>query len=120
MPIKNYTTDVDVYKTLGTIQADLVKHGAKKIVQDYDDAGRIVSLCFMIDTPNGPHGIRLPANVDAVWSVLQRQKVKCDRAQAERVAWRTGELTYYLCNRTDFVVSADGFCNFGRRRTNNG
>lgn len=34
--------------------------------------------------------------------------------------WRTGELTYYLCNRTDFVVSADGFCNFGRRRTNNG
>lgn len=88
MPIKNYTTDVDVYKTLGTIQADLVKHGAKKIVQDYDDAGRIVSLCFMIDTPNGPHGIRLPANVDAVWSVLQRQKVKCDRAQAERVAWR--------------------------------
>ena len=88
MPIKNYTTDVDVYKTLGTIQADLVKHGAKKIVQDYDDAGLIVSLCFMIDTPNGPRGIRLPANVDAVWSVLQRQKVKCDRAQAERVAWR--------------------------------
>jgi hypothetical protein len=88
MPIKNYTTDVDVYKTLGTIQADLVKHGAKKIVQDYDDAGSIVSLCFMIDTPNGPRGIRLPANVDAVWSVLQRQKVKCDRAQAERVAWR--------------------------------
>lgn len=33
--------------------------------------------------------------------------------------WRTGELTYYLCNRTDFVVQADGFCNFGRRRTNN-
>lgn len=88
MPIKNYTTDIDVYKTLGTIQADLVKHGAKKIVQDYDDIGHIVSLCFMIDTPNGPRGIRLPANVDAVWSVLQHQRVKCDRAQAERVAWR--------------------------------
>lgn len=34
--------------------------------------------------------------------------------------WRTGELTYYICNRTDFVVPADGFCNFGCWRTNNG
>ena len=40
----------------------------------------------MSTRPSAP--FRLPANVDAVWSVLQRQKVKCDRAQAERVAWR--------------------------------
>ncbi len=38
--------------------------------------------------PAGPRGIRLPANVDAVHAVLIRQKVKCDREQAERVAWR--------------------------------
>lgn len=42
----------------------------------------------MIDTPFGPRGIRLPANVDAVHKVLTKQKVKCDREQAERVAWR--------------------------------
>lgn len=72
MPILNYTTKVDVHTTLGEIQQQLVKHGARKIMQDWDDAGRIT----------------LPANVDAVHKVLTQQKVKCDLAQAERVAWR--------------------------------
>ncbi len=88
MPILNYTTKVDVYTTLGAIQGNLVKHGAKKIMQDYDDQGRISALSFQIITPSGVRGIRLPANVDAVHAVLIRQKVKCDREQAERVAWR--------------------------------
>lgn len=88
MPLLNYTTKVDVYTTLGAIQGQLVKHGAKKIMQDYDDDGRISALTFAIDTPAGVRGIRLPANVDAVLAVLHKQKVNCDRAQAERVAWR--------------------------------
>lgn len=88
MPILNYTTTVNVFKTLGEIQMQLVKHGAKKIMQDYDDAGHITALSFLVDTPTGPRGIRLPANVDAVHAVLIKQRVKCDREQAERVAWR--------------------------------
>ena len=88
MPLLNYTTKINVYTTLGEIQTQLVKHGARKIMQDYDDAGRLNALVFTIDTPAGVRGIRLPANVDAVHKVLTRQKVKCDREQAERVAWR--------------------------------
>lgn len=88
MPLLNYTTKVDVYTTLGAIQGQLVKHGAKKIMQNYDDHGRIAALTFLIDTPAGMRGIRLPANVDKVHTVLHRQKIKCDREQAERVAWR--------------------------------
>lgn len=88
MPLLNYTTKINVYTTLGEIQAQLVKHGARKIMQDYDDAGRLAALIFSIDTPAGLRAIRLPANVDAVHKVLTRQKVKCDREQAERVAWR--------------------------------
>ena len=88
MPIMNYTTKVDVFATLGEIQGQLVKHGAKKIMQDFDDDGHISALSFLIDTPNGPRGVKLPANVDAVLAVLTKQKVKCDRNQAERVAWR--------------------------------
>ena len=88
MPLLNYTTKVDVYTTIGAIQGQLVKHGARKIMQDYDDNGNIMSLSFLIDTPAGPRGIRLPANVEAVSRVLTAQKVKHDRAQAERVAWR--------------------------------
>lgn len=88
MPIMNYTTKIDVFSSLSEIQAQLVKHGAKKIMQDYDDSGHITSLSFLIETPDGPRAIRLPASVDAVWAVLAQQKVKCDRDQAERVAWR--------------------------------
>lgn len=88
MPILNYTTKVDVYATIGAIQGMLVKHGARKIMQDYDVDGRIVALSFLIDTPTGQRGIRLPANANAVLQVLHKQKVKADYAQAERVAWR--------------------------------
>lgn len=88
MPLLNYTTKVSVHVTLGEITAQLVKHGAKKIMQDYDGTGRILALTFSIDTPAGVRGVRLPANVDAVHKVLAQQKVKCDREQAERVAWR--------------------------------
>lgn len=88
MPLLNYTTKVNVFNTLGEIQAQLVKHGAKKIMQDYDEAGHITALAFMIDTPLGTRGVRLPANAEAVHAVLIQQKVKCDRDQAERVAWR--------------------------------
>ena len=51
MPLLNYTTKVDVYTTLGAIQGQLVKHGAKKIMQEYDDAGHITAL-------SGPIGRR--------------------------------------------------------------
>ena len=40
MPLLNYTTKVDVYTTIGAINGQLVKHGAKKIVQDYDGTRR--------------------------------------------------------------------------------
>ena len=88
MPLLNYTTKVDVYTTLGAIQGQLVKHGAKKIMQEYDDQGNIIALSFLINTPAGMRGIKLPANADAVHRVLTKQKVKVDREQADRVAWR--------------------------------
>ena len=88
MPIKNYTTKIDVHKTLGEIHGALAAHGARKVMFDYDDAGEISAICFSIITPEGERGIKLPANVDAAWKVLQNQHVKCDREQAARVAWR--------------------------------
>ena len=88
MPILNYTTKIDVFKTLGEIQRILVNHGAKRIIQDYDDNERVASILFMIDTPSGPRGIRLPANVDGVLRALKADGVKTDYERAERVAWR--------------------------------
>lgn len=88
MAIKNYTSTVDVYKSLGGIQGALASHGARKIMVDYDPEGRPTGVMFGIETPDGPRGFSLPANVDGVLTVFAHQKVKADRAQAERTAWK--------------------------------
>lgn len=88
MPIKNYTTTVEVYKSVGEIQGMLAQKKARKIMLDYSVDGHITAIAFAIDTPNGLQGIRLPANVDRVYQVLKNQKVKVNYDQAERVAWR--------------------------------
>lgn len=88
MAIKNYTTTIDVYKSLGEIQGALASHGARKIMVDYDEAGRPVGITFGIETPMGPRGFLLPANVDGVRVVFAKQKIREQDGQAERTAWR--------------------------------
>lgn len=88
MAIKNYTTTIDVYKSLGEIQGALASHGARKIMVDYDGGGQPTGITFGIDTPEGPRGFLLPANVPGVKAVFARQKVKAQEGQAERTAWR--------------------------------
>lgn len=88
MAIKNYTTEVDVYKSLGEIQAALASHGARKIMVDYDPFGQPTGVMFGLETTAGPRGFSLPANVDGVKAVFARQKVKDKEGQAERTAWR--------------------------------
>lgn len=87
MAIKNYTTTVNVYQSLAEIQGSLAAHGAAKVMVDYED-GHPVSVTFSITTPAGPRGFILPAAVDGTLRVFQKQKVKTDREQAERTAWR--------------------------------
>ena len=88
MAIKNYTTTIDVFKSLGEIQGALASHGARKIMVDYDSAGQPVGITFGIETARGALGFCLPANVDGVRAVFARQKVKKPPGQAERTAWR--------------------------------
>ena len=59
MPIKNYTTKVPTAQSVAEIVGALAAHGATKIQQDYE-AGSPVSIAFMIDTPAGARGFRLP------------------------------------------------------------
>ena len=94
MALLNYTTSIDVHKTLGEIQKILVTHGALKLMYEYDPAHHIKSLSFTVITPDGERGIRLPANVPEIFEVLKQQrkagkiKTNPDYDQAERVAWR--------------------------------
>lgn len=88
MPILNYTTKVDVFTTTGQIQGKLVQHGARRIMLEYDAEGFPYSICFEINTKFGYRVVRLPARVEKVQKVLEKQHVKSDFEQAQRVAWR--------------------------------
>ena len=88
MPIKNYTTRIDCYTSIGEIQAALAKHGARKIMIDYGESGQPNGIAFAIQQGNTCQMFILPANVDGVMAVFNKQKVKADREQAERTAWR--------------------------------
>ena len=55
---------------------------------EYDEKGRPTGVAFAIETQSGRRAFLLPANIDGVMAVLQRQKVKADLAQAERTGWR--------------------------------
>ncbi len=103
MPIKNYTTEIDCFRSLGELQGALARGGASKILVDYE-GGKPTGVTFMLQTDRGPHGFALPANVEGVMEVFRRQKVRADRDQAERTAWR---------NIRDWVLAQMAFIESG-------
>lgn len=88
MAIKNYTTSIAAVQTVGEIQGILAAHGAKSVMMNYDEKREPCAILFVAETPLGDRLFKLPANIDAFQAVLQRQRVKCDREQATKVAWR--------------------------------
>lgn len=87
--IANYSTTVPALKSIGEIQGNLVAHGAEKILMEYVD-GEPVGLSFIVQTPYGETAFKLPANIDRVQAVLNKQRVRTTvpRDMAVRVAWR--------------------------------
>lgn len=88
MGIKNYTTEIDVYKSLGEIQNALAANGARQIMVEYDGGGQPIGITFAVDTPVGRRAFMLPANIEGVYAVFQKQKIKADQKQAARTGWR--------------------------------
>lgn len=88
MPIKNYTTKVPAVQTVGEIQGILAAHGARKVMMDYGDNGTVTAVTFALDCGGALHGFRLEAKPQGVMSVMAKERIKCDAAQAERIAWR--------------------------------
>jgi len=87
--LANYSTTVTALKSIGEIQRLLVAHGAKHILMDYE-AGEPTGMAFIAATPYGDIPFRLPAAIDKVQAVLNKQRVRTEvsRELASRVAWR--------------------------------
>lgn len=92
MPILNYTTSITVEKTTGEIQGKLAKAGAQAVMTEYDDEQVLCALSFRMMCSNILVSFRLPAQINRIYVLLQRdnkvpRKLKT-RDQAARVAWR--------------------------------
>lgn len=91
MPILNYTTTVPAEKSVGEIQKKLAAAGAQAIMQEYQD-GIISHIAFRISTEHGLISFRLPANIELIKKILERQRNIPKRfttsEHAARVAWR--------------------------------
>ena len=95
MTLLDYTTKVPVSKTVAQVQAQLVEHGARAVMMEYDDNGKIKAMTFEVKTPKGQLPIRLPVDAGATFKVLQRQadngeipRKYANKEHAYRVAWR--------------------------------
>lgn len=94
MAILNYTTQIDVYKTVAEIERILSEHGVMSIMKQYED-GQVVSLSFLIDDGEKKIPVRMPIRVDECLKVMQKQKkehpkmqIKATKEQASKVVWR--------------------------------
>jgi hypothetical protein len=92
MPLLNYTTQISADKTITEIQKCLATHGAKMIVNEYDDNGFIIGLSFAIELDGQKVGFRLPCDWRPVLQILEEDRKvprnKKTQEQAIRVAWR--------------------------------
>jgi hypothetical protein len=91
MPLLNYTTKVPVVRSVNEIQKILIKGGAKSILQDYDDNGKIEAISFKITLNGADISFRLPSRTDEVLQVMKYDgtpRAFLTEAHAQRVAWR--------------------------------
>lgn len=94
MALLNYTTTVNVDRTVAELQKILAAAGAKSVQIDYA-ANVPTAVAFFIETSFGERAYVLPANVDGVWQTLVQQNRRgkvpqrfTTKEQAARVAWR--------------------------------
>ena len=87
MPIKNYTTKIDAYTSIGEIQGSLARSGAKQIMVEYENE-RPTAISFTIQRGDRLCGFRLPAATEGTQRVFAKQKLNAKPEQAEMTAWR--------------------------------
>lgn len=96
MGLKNFTTQIEVEKTMAEIEKILAKHGATHIYKMYDDKGVPKALAFKTTVRERDVAFKLPMNEDKIMTVFKNEVSKGvipkkywdDREQARRTGWR--------------------------------
>ncbi|HEX8607205.1 MAG TPA: hypothetical protein VF679_01050 [Pedobacter sp.] len=90
MALKNTYTKkgVDIF---GKIQKILATSGAKRVYYDYDNAGQIMGLAFMLELNGQEYPFKMPARIENVGYILNGlywvDLTQSQKDQAYRVAW---------------------------------
>jgi hypothetical protein len=71
--IKNFSTSIEVERTIAEIERMLAKYGATKIMKEYDDKGQVNKLAFAIPSVRGEMPIKLPMNKAGLLNVFKYQ-----------------------------------------------
>jgi hypothetical protein len=98
MTLKNYTTGIDVNKTIMEIESLLVRFGAKSVYKEYTGS-RISALMFVVEKKGNKIPFRLPTSIEkargAIALIVKEKKLPqrylsepLQTEQGERVMWR--------------------------------
>lgn len=92
MPILNYTTKIDAFKTVGEIQSLLAKKGALGVQISFDAEREPEKLFFQIMVNAVPVNYTLPSRAEGVLKIMEKDRSIPGKFknihQARRVAWR--------------------------------
>jgi hypothetical protein len=98
-PLYMESTEIPAERTAQEIQTLLAQFGARQIVMDYGEDGKITGMHFLLIVRNVPYPFKLPVRTEPLQKIFEERRRKSqgfnaykwkdyDRAQAERVAWR--------------------------------
>jgi hypothetical protein len=94
--VKNYTSTIPINHIFDGLQKVLVEHGAKQIVFEYGEDGKIYGITFAIEVMGKTIPIKLPARIAEAQALIKKQyemglikkRKLTEPEQAYRVAWR--------------------------------
>lgn len=82
--IKNYSSNSK--QTFDNIQKILIKHNAKSINFEYKE-GKVSGIIFVLEIKDKDYGFRLPARVENVKQIFDKNGLRYDPDQPYRTAW---------------------------------
>lgn len=83
--IKNYTSNSK--QTFDAIQKCLIEHKANQIMFEYDDNGQVKTLNFSLKIEDKFVGFTLPARVENVKKIFDREGYNYKEEQPYKTAW---------------------------------
>jgi hypothetical protein len=96
--LKNYTSEASEESIFEAIRKTLAAHKAKRIVFDYDDAGRATSIEFTVMLGKTPYTFKLPARLENAEPLVAEARRSAGKAaspgerlrdQTYRTVWAT-------------------------------